>query len=184
MPSESNSGPLAPLASTRARFSPPRGGRGSDYDSPASTGRRWQRQGRGDAGGEQGDKSYGEQVPWLEALAAPETLAEREAPGGVLVYGTLGTSDGDDSAASSHTHISRVRERLNFRIPLIEVDLEIRVGVRDAVQLRLDALDVDLAGDIDVAFHAEARRSRAHIRCRVHPGNLAFLQSQTRRPPV
>ena len=35
-------------------------------------------------GGEQGDKSYGEQVPWLEALAAPETLAEREAPGYTL----------------------------------------------------------------------------------------------------
>lgn len=32
-------------------------------------------------GGEQGDMSYGERVPWLEALAAPETLAEREAPG-------------------------------------------------------------------------------------------------------
>ncbi|KAJ1448109.1 P-loop containing nucleoside triphosphate hydrolase protein [Pelagophyceae sp. CCMP2097] len=31
--------------------------------------------------GEQGDLSYGEQVPWLEALCAPDTLAHREAPG-------------------------------------------------------------------------------------------------------
>ena len=36
------------------------------------------------AGGDAADLAYGEVCPWLEALAAPDTLAGREAPGASL----------------------------------------------------------------------------------------------------